>query len=305
MIGRELLAGMVASLLTSGIAEAQPPIRVVTTTTDLASIAATIGGDRVEVASFALGIQDPHYVEPKPSLVLGLRRADLYAQIGLQLEVGWAPLLLNQARRPSLQPGGDGHLDLSAYVEVRDVPTTRVTRAEGDVHPFGNPHYWLDPRNGLRIAEAFAARFGELDPSGANIYDQNLLRFEEDLHSAISRWEGLLEPLRGTPVVAYHSSWRYFAEFSGVEILDYIEPKPGIPPAPQHLAEVIERMNGAGVKVIVMEPFYDTRIPQTVAERAGAQLLVLPSSVEGIDGVDDYIALLDHNVRRLVAALSR
>lgn len=305
MIRQKPLVGILATLLLPGIAVAQAPLRVVTTTTDLASIATRIGGDRVEVVSFALGIQDPHYVEPKPSLVLQLRRADLFAQIGLQLEVGWAPLLLNQARRPRLQPGGNGHLDLSAYVDVLDVPTTRVTRAEGDVHPFGNPHYWLNPHNGLRIAEAFAVRLGELDPSGVETYDQNLALFEEELRSAIGRWETLLSPVRGAPVVAYHNSWRYFAEFGGVEILDYIEPKPGIPPAPQHLAEVVTRMTSSGVGVIVMEPFYDSRIPRAVAERSGAQLLVLPSSVGGVEGIDDYIALLDHNVTSLAASLSR
>jgi zinc/manganese transport system substrate-binding protein len=278
---------------------------VVTTTTDLASIARSVGGERVEALSFTLGIQDPHYVEPKPSLVLELREADLFAQVGLQLEVGWAPLLLDQARRPELQPGGDRHLDLSQYVEVLDVPLTRVTRAQGDIHPFGNPHYWLDPGNGIRIAEAFAERLTDLDPAGAETYARNLAAFRSELEGAIARWEALLAPVQGTLLVAYHTSWRYFAAFAGVEVLDYVEPKPGIPPTPQHLAQLVTRMNQMGVGLIVMEPFYDSRVPEAVAERTGAELLVLPSSVGGVEGVEDYIGLLNHNVTSLGAALSR
>ncbi len=300
-----VLGAVVCALALPPIVSAQSPLRVVTTTTDLAAIAASVGGERVSVQSFSLGVQDPHYVEPKPSLVLQLREADLFAQIGLQLEIGWAPLLLDQARRPRLQPGGEGHLDLSAYVEVRDVPVSRVTRGQGDVHPFGNPHYWLDPNNGLRIAEAFATRFEELDPAGAAEYRRNLSAFQEQLRSAMVRWEGLLEPVRGRPLVAYHRSWNYFAAFAGVDILDYIEPRPGIAPSPQHLAELVTRMRGASVGLIVMEPFYDARVPEAVAARSGAHVLVLPSSVGGSEGVDEYIALLEHNVTILATALTR
>jgi len=295
---------LVASVLAPIPGTAQERLRVVTTTSDLASLARTIGGSRVDVVSMALGTQDPHYVEPKPSLILNLRRADLYVQVGLELEVGWAPLLLDQSRNPSLQPGGVGHLDLSAHVEVLDVPVARVTRAEGDIHPFGNPHYWLHPENGLRMAAAIADRLAFLDPDGAEAYEAALSVFRDQLTSALARWRAAAEPVRGARIVAYHSSWKYFADFLGVEILDYVEPKPGIPPSARHLTELVGRMNRQGAKVVLMDPFYDLRVPRSVAERTGARLLVLPSSVGGNDQAHDYIALLDHNVGALVEALA-
>jgi zinc/manganese transport system substrate-binding protein len=299
------LAFLVASSVAPSLprAPAEQPLRVVTTTTDLADLARTVGGDRVDVRSLAVGEQDPHFVEARPSLILELRRADLYAQIGLELEVGWAPLLLDQARNPGIQRGGRGHLDLSAHVEVLDVPVTRVTRAQGDVHPFGNPHYWLAPENGRRIAEAFAGRLSELDPEGAPTYQENLDRFLAQLDQAEARWRERLAPHRGTPVVAYHASWRYFLEFVELELVGLVEPLPGIPPGPRHLAELVDRMNRAGVGLILVEPFYDPRIPATVARGTGARVLTLPSSVGGVPGVASYIELLDHNVERLVAAL--
>jgi zinc/manganese transport system substrate-binding protein len=284
--------------------EAQRPLRVVTTTTDLASLVRTIGGGRVEVRSMAMGTQDPHYVEPKPSLILDLRRADLYLQVGLDLEVGWAPLLLDQSRNSRLQPGGAGHLDLSPHVEVLDIPVGRVTRAEGDIHPYGNPHYWLHPENGLRMAEAIASRLSSMDPDGAVAYDRALGAFRSELETAMGRWRRMAEPIRGAPLVAYHNSWKYLADFLELEILDYVEPRPGIPPAPRHLTELVGRMTRMGVRVIIMDPFHDPRVSRSVADRAGARLLVLPSSVGGVREVQDYIALLDHNIAALLDALT-
>jgi zinc/manganese transport system substrate-binding protein len=306
---RFVIPAFIALVLTSAVPAPAPsspveqPLRVVTTTTDLADLARTVGGDRVDVRSLALGEQDPHFVEARPSLILELRRADLYAQIGLDLEVGWAPLLLDQARNPGIQPGGRGHLDLSTHVEVLDVPVTRVTRAQGDVHPFGNPHYWLAPENGRRMAEAFAGHLSELDPEGTATYQENLDRFLGRLDQAEARWRERLAPHRGTPVVAYHASWRYFLEFADLELAGLVEPLPGIPPGPRHLAELVDRMSRAGVGLVLVEPFYDPRIPATVARRAGARVLTLPSSVGGMPGVESYIDLLDHNVERLVDAL--
>ena len=276
---------------------------VVTTTTDLASIARDVGGSRVEVRSLALGTQDPHYVEPKPSLVLELRRADVYAQIGLDLEIAWAPVLLDQARNSRVNRGGQGHLDLSTVVEVLDVPATRVTRAQGDLHPYGNPHYWLEPGNGLRIAAAFAAKFAELDPGGATEYERNRAAFEARLEAARTRWRTQLAPYAGTPLVTYHASWKYFVEFAGATIVGYVEPKPGVPPSPRHLADLIARMTSVKARAVLVDPFYDLRVPRTVAERGGARLLVLPSSVGGAPGIATYLDLLDHNVRSLVDVL--
>lgn len=280
-------------------------LRVVTTTPDLASIAADVGGARVTVKSLALGTQDPHFVEPKPSFVLELRRADVYAQVGLELEVGWAPLLLDQARNPKVHRGGAGYLDLSTVAEVLDVPTTRVTRAEGDIHPYGNPHYWLDPRNGKRMATAFADRFAQLDPSGRADYERNRDAFHARMDSAIAVWEALVAPVQGGAVVAYHTSWKYMLLWAGLEIVGYVEPKPGIPPGPAHLADLIGRMRAAGVGAVIIDPFYNASVPRTVAERGGATLLELPSSVGGAPEARDYVTLIDYDLRSIVDAIRR
>src|SRR5688500_4743541 len=178
--------------LTLGLAAAAAivaaPLKVVTTTTDLAAIAREVGGARVTVKSMAVGTQDPHFVEAKPSLILDLRKADVFAQVGLGLEVGWAPLLLDQARNAKLRPGGKGHLYLSQAASVLDIPKGRVTRAEGDIHPFGNPHYWLGPENGKRMATLFAEKFSELDPSGAAAYKANEAAFHAKVNEALAEW---------------------------------------------------------------------------------------------------------------------
>jgi len=296
-----LLVGMPAG---SGRAAAQG-LRVVTTTSDLADIARAIGGNRVEVRALAPPQQDPHFVEARPSLVLELRNADLFAQIGLDLEVGWAPLLVEQSRNSRIQRGRPGHLDLSMFVAILDVPAGRVTRAEGDVHPGGNPHYWLSPANGRRIGAAFARRLTEMDPDGAALYQRNLNDFDARLQRAMEGWSRLLEPFRGAPIVAYHASFRYLLDFAGLSATGFIEPLPGIPPSPRHLAELIDTMNRARVGVILMETFYDRRVPTTVAERTGARLLVVPSSVGATAEVGGYVELIDHLIRNLVDALRR
>ncbi|MGH7470178.1 MAG: metal ABC transporter substrate-binding protein [Longimicrobiales bacterium] len=279
------------------------PLKVVTTTTDLAALAREIGGARITVKALAAGTQDPHFVEPKPSLILDLRNADVFAQVGLGLEVGWAPLLLDQARNVHIRPGGKGHLDLSAAASILDIPQTRVTRAEGDIHPYGNPHYWLGPENGKKMAGMFAQKFSELDAAGAAEYAKALSAFEAKIDAAIAGWRRLLDPVADAKVVAYHNSWKYFLSFAGLDIAGYIEPKPGIPPSPTHLAQLIADMKRQNVKVVIVDPFYDAKVPRFVAEQAGARLLILPSSVGAVRGVDDYLSLLDHNIRALRQAL--
>ncbi len=291
------------AMVAAGIMSGAEPLKVVTTTTDLAAIAREIGGKRVTVKAMAVGTQDPHFVEAKPSLILDLRKADVYAQVGLGLEVGWAPLLLDQSRNPKVRPGGPGYLDLSAAATVLDIPQGKLTRAEGDIHPFGNPHYWLGPENGKRMATLFAERFTDLDPDGAAEYAANLRAFHAKIDQAMTEWRQLLAPVEGAHVVAYHNSWKYFLTFAGMEITGYIEPKPGIPPSPSYLAQLIADMKRDRVKVVIVDPFYDVKVPRFVAERAGATVLVLPSSVGGVKGVDDYVSLIDHNIRALRKAL--
>jgi ABC-type Zn uptake system ZnuABC Zn-binding protein ZnuA len=277
-------------------------LRVVTSTTDLHSIAHAVGGKRVAAMSIAAGYQDPHFVQAKPSFALQLGKADVFAFVGLDLEIGWMPTLLDAARNARINPGGRGSLDVSRVIPVLDVNPT-ADRSQGDVHPRGNPHYWLHPENGKRIARLLRDKFTELDPQGVREYTANATRFEARVDSVVRALAPQRAAIRDQPVVAYHTSWRYFQDFTGMNIVGFVEPKPGVPPSPSHLAGLIQQMKRTGAKVIIMEPFYDRKMADFVARNVGGSVLVLPSSVEGVRGVDDYIELLDHNVRRLAEAL--
>jgi zinc/manganese transport system substrate-binding protein len=299
VLGTALLLAPVAV----SASEPKPALRVVTSTTDLADLARAVGGDRVDVVHISEGYQDPHFVEAKPSFILRLRKADLFAFVGLDLEIGWMSLLVDGSRNPRIRPGAPGSVDVSKVIPVLDVPSGNVDRSQGDVHPLGNPHYWLDPDNARRIAGLFATRFTELDHAGASTYEQNRRRFEERLSAAERDWAAARAKIRGKPIVAWHTSWRYFASYSGARIVGFMEPKPGVPPSPSHLAGLILTMQRTGAKVIVMEPFYDRKTADFVASKTGAKVLVLPPSVGGIRGVDDYIALMRHDITTLAAAL--
>ena len=278
-------------------------LKVVTSTTDLHNIAHAVGGKRVSVVAISAGYQDPHFVEAKPSFVLKMRDADIFAFVGLDLEVGWAPLLIEGSRNRKIAPGGSGHVDVSKAITVLDVARGPVDRSQGDVHPRGNPHYWLDPENGRRIAQLFASKFSELDPSGKAEYTRNLQAFEAKLDAAVKSWAPLLTEIRGKPVVAWHTSWRYFAGFTGINLVGFMEPKPGVPPSPAHLAGLIQLMKRTGAKVIIMEPFYNRKTADLVASKTGAKVLMLPPSVGGNKDVKDYITLLDYDLRQVAAAL--
>jgi ABC-type Zn uptake system ZnuABC Zn-binding protein ZnuA len=277
-------------------------LRIVTSTTDLHAIAHAVGDKRISAMSIAAGYQDPHFVEAKPSFALQLGKADVFAYVGLDLEVGWMPTLLDAARNRRINRGGSGDVDVSRVIPVLDVQAT-ADRSMGDVHPRGNPHYWLHPENGKRIARLFRDKFSELDPEGTATYRANTARFEASIDSTARALAPMLASIRGQPVVAYHTSWRYFQEFTGMNIVGFIEPKPGVPPSPSHLAGLIQQMKRTGVKVIIMEPFYDRKMPDFVARNTGAKVLVLPPSVEAVKGVDSYLELIDYDVRRLAEAL--
>ena len=277
-------------------------LRIVTSTTDLHDIAHAVGDKRIDAKNIAAGYQDPHFVEAKPSFALQLGKADVFAYVGLDLEVGWMPTLIDAARNPRINRGGRGDVDVSRVIPVLDVKPG-ADRSMGDVHPRGNPHYWLHPENGKRIARLFRDKFIELDAEGAATYRANTARFEARIDSLTRALSSQLATIRGKPVVAYHTSWRYFQEFTGMNIVGFIEPKPGVPPSPSHLAGLIQQMKRTGAKVIIMEPFYDRKMPDFVARNTGARVLVLPSSVQGVKGVDDYLELIDYDVRRLAEAL--
>ncbi len=292
-----------AALAAAWASPAAAQLRVVTSTTDLADIARRVGGPRVAVKHISEGYQDPHFVEAKPSFVLDLRRADVWAFVGLDLEIGWMQVLLDGARNPRIALGAPGHLNVSRAIPVLDVPAGPTDRSQGDVHPLGNPHYWLHPDNAKRIAGLFRDTFGRLDPDGAASYTANAAGFEQRLDAAARDWAPALARLRGKPIVAWHTSWRYLAEYTGLTIVGFMEPKPGVPPSPSHLAGLIQTMQRSGAKVIVMEPWYDRKLADFVATRTGATVLVLPPSVGGRRGLDDYVALMRHAVTAIAAAV--
>ena len=295
---------ILASLLGSS-APAQAGIKVVTTTEDLAALAREVGGDKISVESIAKGYQDPHFVEAKPSFILKLHSADLLVVIGREMEIGWLPPLLHQSRNPRIQLGSPGYLDASLTVKILDIPQGQITRAMGDVHPFGNPHYWLDPGNGRRIAKEIQAKVSELQPADAAYFAQRLADFDKRLGEAEKRWDVALAPYKGTKIVTYHRSWPNFVERFGLEVIGYVEPKPGIPPSPQHTIDLIGEMKKVKAGIILVEPYFDLKTPQSVARETGAKVIVLSPSVGSEKEVTDYIKLFDYDVNLLVGALKR
>jgi len=273
-------------------------LSVVTTTTDLAAITRELGGNRVRVRSIAKGSQDPHYVAAKPSYMRLLNRADLLLYVGLQIEIGWLPLLVQGARNPGLVS-----LNLSQGIPVLEVPKGEITRALGDIHPEGNPHYWLDPRNGLTVARRIVGQLQALVPGDAAYFDGRLELFERDLKSKIQGWERQMMPYRGKEVVAYHKQWEYLAKWLGLSIIGYVENKPGIPPAPKHVTGLIRRMRAQNVKALMVSSFISPTIPQSVASKGGAKMVILPASVGGEKGIKGYGDLFESIIGKMANSL--
>jgi zinc/manganese transport system substrate-binding protein len=284
---------------------AAAPLKVVATTEDLGALAREVGGDRITVDVFSRGYQDPHFVEPKPSFILKLVNADLLIVVGRELEIGWLPPLITQSRNAKIQLGGQGYLDASQNVRILEIPTGQITRAMGDVHPAGNPHYWLDPDNGRRIAQAIRDRLSELLPADSAYFGQRYTDFDKRLAEAQKRWDATMAPFKGTKVVTYHRSWPNFAERFGLNVVGYVEPKPGIPPTPSHTVELVAEMKRQGVKVILVEPYFDVKTPEAVGRQTGAEVLVMPPSVGGVKEASDYIKLFDYDVNLLATAFKR
>lgn len=292
-----LLAG--ASALPAGAAE---KIKIVTATSDLASMAQEVGGDHVEVESIARGYQDPHFVEAKPSFLLKLRHADLLIVVGLQLEIGWLPPLITQSGNPRIQPDSAGYLDASQFAEILEKPTGVVTRAMGDVHPFGNPHYWLDPENGRRAAQGIANKLSELRPGDAAYFNGRFQDFSNRLTDAGKKWNAEMQPYHGRKVITYHRSWPNFLKYFGLISMGEIEPRPGIPPTPSHTLELINMMKRENVKIILVEPYFDLKTPNAIARDTGAQVVVMPPSVGGEKEITDYFKLFDYDLALLIKA---
>jgi zinc/manganese transport system substrate-binding protein len=301
-VRRTILALFLLSLVPVGHATAA--VNVVTTTEDLAALTKEVGGDKVKVEALARGYQDPHFVEPKPSFILKLHSADLLIAVGRELEIGWLPPLIQQSRNPKVQPGSDGYLDASQTgVQILEIPTGAITRAMGDVHPQGNPHYWLDPNNGRKIAQAIQQKLSAMSAADAGYFAQRFADFDKRLAEAEKRWDADMAPFKGLKVVTYHASWPNFAARFHLNVVGFVEPRPGIPPSPSHTLDLINEMKHDAVKIIMVEPYFDLKTPNAIARETGAKVLVLAPSVGGVDKVASYIDLFDYDVKTLVSAI--
>ncbi len=298
---RYLVLLFLSAVLAVASADAKK-LNVVTSTTDLAALAREVGGDLIEADSIAKGYQDPHFVEAKPSFLLKLRNADLLIAVGLQLEVGWLAPLITQSGNPLIQIGAGGYLDASQFAEILDIPQGQVTRAMGDVHPLGNPHYWLDPENGRRIAKGIADKLSQMDPPNAPYFRQRFDDFARRLTEAEQRWEVMMRPYYGRTVVTYHNSWPNFAKHFHLQVVGFVEPRPGIPPTPRHTLELVQMMQRDNVKIMLVEPYFDLKTPESISRATGSKVLVLLPSVGGEKQVTDYFHLFDYDLNLLVNA---
>ena len=292
----------VCALLLAATAHAK--LNVVVTTPDLAAIAKEVGGDKVEITTLARPMEDPHFVDAKPSFIVKLNRADALVEGGAELEVGWLPPLLAGARNAKLASGQPGRVLCNEGIRMLEVPT-QLTRAEGDIHAAGNPHFVVDPANAHIIAAHLAAAFAKLDASSAETFRANGKKFTDALDAKLAEWTAKLAPFKGAKVVSYHKSWPYFAERFGLQMDIFLEPKPGLPPSPAHLAEVIATMKAQHARVIIVDPYLNRKTAETVARSTDAAVVdvaQMPGGVKGTDG--GYIALLDYLVDSLVKALA-
>jgi ABC-type Zn uptake system ZnuABC Zn-binding protein ZnuA len=297
-----MMAAVLAISLFSPAAAAAKKLNVVTATTDLAALAQEVGGDRINVEAIAKGYQDPHFVEAKPSFLLKLRQADLLVVVGLQLEIGWLPPLITQCGNSRIQVGANGYLDASQFAEIMEIPQGSITRAMGDVHPLGNPHYWLDPDNGRRVAKGIAAKLAEMDPGDAAYFQQRFQDFDRRLTEADKKWQADMKPFRGRKVVTYHNSAPNLTKHFGLQVVGFVEPRPGIPPTPSHTFDVVNMMKRDHVKVIMVEPYFDRKTPDSIARDAGGTVVEYLPSVGGVKEVTTYFQLFDYDIALLTKA---
>ncbi|MSU57306.1 MAG: zinc ABC transporter substrate-binding protein [Pedosphaera sp.] len=289
------------ALLISATAHAK--LNVVVTTPDLAAIAKEVGGELVDITTLARPTEDPHFIDPRPSFIVKLNKADVLIEGGAELEIGWLPKLIEGTRNPKIQSGQPGRILANEGIAMKEVPTA-LDRAKGDLHAAGNPHFMMDPANARLVAQHLADAFGKLDAKSAGIFSANLKKFTDALDVKSAEWKKTLAPFKGREVVAYHNSWLYFAERFGLKIELFLEPKPGIPPSPAHLAEVIGKMKEMNARVVIVDPYLNRKIAETVARGTGAAVVDVaqfPGGVKGTEG--GYIALMDYLVNTLAKAL--
>jgi ABC-type Zn uptake system ZnuABC Zn-binding protein ZnuA len=318
---------------------ATEPLRVVTTVPDLGSLVREVGGEQVEVTVLVKGAEDPHFVEAKPSFIKSLSQADMYVQVGMEAEVGWGPVLLQQARNARVLPGAPGYVDAATVIAPLEVPTGPVDRSMGDVHPFGNPHYLLDPVQGLKVARLLRDKLIAMRPAHRATFEAGYAAFRQRLGTALvgevlarkydveklallsehrklssflesqgeagllGGWFGRLTPYAGSKAVSDHNVWPYFARRFHISLVAFLEPRPGVPPTTKHLQEVIRTMQALGVKLLLASAYYDPRHAQFVAQHTGAKVVPLANQVGARADTDDYISMVDYNVRQLALAL--
>lgn len=299
-----IIKGILAALLLMAARPALADLKVATALEDLASVAQFVGGKHVTAISLCKGYEDPHFVPAKPSLMKAIQNADVFVSVGLELDGGWLPLVIPGSRNPKIQPGAKGFIDASEEVNVLEKPVGTVSRAEGDIHPLGNPHYYVDPANLEVVADHLARVFGELDPTYADDYQTNAKAFNEKIEKALKGWEVDLKPYKGKSVVVYHENFVYFATRFGLKLFGTVEPKPGIPPNPRYLTETAEAMKTAGVKVVLYQPYYDADAAQQLAKKADAVALEIPTEVDGVPQAKDVFSKFDFIVSTLVKAFS-
>ena len=295
---------LLASLL-SAPRPAAATLRVVTTTEGLAALAREVGGDRVAVESLSRGVQDPHFVDANPMLAVKLRDADLLVDVGLELEIGWLPPLVIQSRNAAIQPGGARRLTAAGAIQVLDVPTGVVDRSRGDLHPGGNPHFLYDPRRGLLVARALAARLAQIDPAGAATYQSRAAAFTGRLEADMARWRARLAPLAGRKIFIHHRTLTYFLDWSGLVSAGEMEPRPGTPPPSSHLADLVTLGRKEGIKACVVENYLDSKADELVARLIGGTVVRIPGDVGGDPAATTYQAWLDILVQRIAAAVAQ
>ncbi len=277
-------------------------LNVVATTPDLAALAREIGGDRVQVTSLAKATEDPHFVDAKPSHLITLNRADVLIEGGAELELGWLPPLLDNARNPRIASGAPGRVVASQGITMLEVPAT-FDRSRGDVHSMGNPHFLIDPVEVRIIAAQIAAHLSQVDPASAEVFRANLDRFDHTLDAKYAQWQRQLAPFRGAKIVTYHKDFVYLAARFDLDIVEHLEPKPGIAPSPAHLAQVIRTMNAQHARVIIVQPYQNRRTAETVARQTNGVVLDLSQQPGAVPNTATYFDLMDHLVTTLATAL--
>lgn len=297
------LSVLIAALFSLFALPARADLNVVTTVSDLGAITKSIGGDKTSVSVLALPSQDPHFVDAKPNLALALNKADLLIAIGLDLEIGWLPTLQLGARNVKLQTGNPGYLDASQFVKVLETPVVRVDRSQGDVHPGGNPHYLHDPRATVAVARGIQARMAQLDPKNAATYQANLEKFVAEVEAARAGWEKRLAGLKGVPLISYHNTTAYLADWLGFKTIGYLEPKPGIPPNPSHVAQTLMQGRQQKVKLVVQEEYYPDSTSKLVSSKIPATLVIFPSGAKFREN-ETYVQRMERLVQRLEQALA-